>query len=88
MARLPHDIEEELASEPNVDDGAIGVAVEDGVVTLSGHIASHAEKVAAERAATPASLLKLFLVAPASVEYSAESNPERHVGIPQDPIAV
>ena len=51
MARLPQDIEEELASEPSVDAAGIGVSVEDGVVTLSGHVASHAEKVAAEHAA-------------------------------------
>jgi osmotically-inducible protein OsmY len=50
-ARLRHDVEEELACEPSVDAMAIGVALEDGVVTLSGHVASHAEKVAAEHAA-------------------------------------
>ena len=50
--RLRHNIEEELASEPSVDAAAIGVALEDGVITLSGQVASHAEKVAAERAAS------------------------------------
>jgi osmotically-inducible protein OsmY len=50
-ARLRHTVEEELASEPSVDAAAIGVALKDGVVTLSGHVASHAEKVAAENAA-------------------------------------
>ena len=33
---------------PEVDPTGIGVAVEDGVVTLSGHVASYAEKRAAE----------------------------------------
>jgi len=48
---LRQSVEEELGCEPSVDAAAIGVAVEDGVVTLSGHVASHAEKVAAEHAA-------------------------------------
>ena len=51
-ARLRQNVEEELGSEPSVNAVAIGVAVEDGVVTLSGHVASHAEKIAAERAAS------------------------------------
>jgi len=50
--RLRHNIEEELASEPSVDAAAIGVTLEDAVITLSGHVASHAEKVGAERAAS------------------------------------
>lgn len=50
-ARLRHEVEEELGCEPSVDAVAIGVAVDDGVVTLSGHVASHAEKIAAEHAA-------------------------------------
>ena len=50
-ARLRDDVEEELGCEPSVNAVAIGVAVEDGMVTLSGHVASHAEKVAAEHAA-------------------------------------
>lgn len=51
LARLRQDVEEELACEPSVNAPSIGVALEDGVVTLSGHVASHAEKVAAEHAA-------------------------------------
>ena len=50
-ARLRHDVEEELGCEPSADAVAIAVAVEDAVVTLSGHIASHAEKIVAEHAA-------------------------------------
>jgi osmotically-inducible protein OsmY len=49
--RLRQDVEEELECEPSVDAAAIGVAVEDGIVTLSGHVTSHAEKIAAEHAA-------------------------------------
>jgi osmotically-inducible protein OsmY len=41
---------DELEFEPSVDAAHIGVTVKDGVVTLSGHVSSYAEKVAAERA--------------------------------------
>ena len=42
-----------LKFEPAVDASAIGVAVKDGVATLTGHVASYAEKVAAEHVAEP-----------------------------------
>lgn len=41
---------DELDFEPSVDAANIGVAVEKGIVTLSGHVHSYAEKMAAERA--------------------------------------
>ncbi|RXF73206.1 BON domain-containing protein [Hansschlegelia zhihuaiae] len=44
-------VEEELEFEPVVNAAHIGVAVREGVVTLTGHVASYAEKVAAEKAA-------------------------------------
>jgi osmotically-inducible protein OsmY len=40
---------DELDFEPSIDAANIGVAVEKGVVTLTGHVASYAEKIAAER---------------------------------------
>ena len=49
--QLRRDVEDELAIEPSVDATAIGVAAEDGLVTLSGHVASYSEKLAAERCA-------------------------------------
>jgi osmotically-inducible protein OsmY len=42
---------EELDFEPSIDAEHIGVAVEDGVVTLTGHVSSYAQKVEAEAAA-------------------------------------
>jgi osmotically-inducible protein OsmY len=42
---------DELKWEPSVEATHIGVAVKDGVVTLTGHVSSFAEKYAAERAA-------------------------------------
>ena len=40
----------ELDFEPSINSALIGVAVEDGVVTLTGHVSSYAEKLAAEEA--------------------------------------
>jgi osmotically-inducible protein OsmY len=50
-AQIKKDVESELDWDPQVRSSRIGVAVKDGVVTLSGHLDSHAEKYAAERAA-------------------------------------
>jgi osmotically-inducible protein OsmY len=49
--QLRTDVQAELDWEPSVDAGAIGVAVEDGVVTLNGRVRSFSEKWAAENAA-------------------------------------
>jgi len=48
-AELRRDVEDELAAEPSLEAPAIGVAAKDGVVTLSGHVASYSEKLTAER---------------------------------------
>lgn len=42
---------DELDFEPSIDSADIGVMVENGVVTLTGHVPDYAQKVAAERAA-------------------------------------
>lgn len=47
---LRQDIIDELDFEPSVRAAHVGVAVDSGVVTLSGHVGSYAEKLAAERA--------------------------------------
>lgn len=41
---------DELEFEPSVEAAHIGVAAEQGVITLSGHVGSYAEKIAAELA--------------------------------------
>jgi osmotically-inducible protein OsmY len=50
-AQLQQDVLAELAWEPTVEAAHIGVAARDGIVTLSGHVSSYAQKLAAERAA-------------------------------------
>ncbi|MGZ3485827.1 MAG: BON domain-containing protein [Isosphaeraceae bacterium] len=50
-SELQREVLDELKWEPSVDAAHIGVSAKDGVVTLSGHVSSYAEKFAAERAA-------------------------------------
>ena len=51
-AEIRDDVINELQWDPQVTEPeAIGVAVKDGAVTLTGHVPSYAEKLAAARAA-------------------------------------
>ena len=50
-SELKGDVQAELLWDPLVPEAKIGVSVNDGVVTLTGHLDSYAEKVAARRAA-------------------------------------
>jgi osmotically-inducible protein OsmY len=47
---LRRQIQDELEYLPHVDAAAIGVTIEDGVVVLTGHVKTYAEKKAAEQA--------------------------------------
>jgi osmotically-inducible protein OsmY len=49
---LQQDVMNELKWEPSLKAAEIGVAVKDGVVTLSGYVDSYVRKLVAERAAT------------------------------------
>jgi osmotically-inducible protein OsmY len=48
---IQKDVLEELDWDPEVEATEVGVEVDDGVVTLTGWVGSHAKKLAAERAA-------------------------------------
>jgi osmotically-inducible protein OsmY len=48
--QLKNHVEEELRWQPEVNEAAIGVRVQDAIVTLTGNVPSYAEKMAAERA--------------------------------------
>ena len=50
-AELRRDVIEELEWEPSVEATHIAVAVDDGIVTLTGAVPTYAEKLAAERVA-------------------------------------
>lgn len=56
--KLRKNVENELNWEPSVDIGNIGVAVKDGIVTLTGHVPSYWEKVSAERVVKKISRVK------------------------------
>lgn len=47
---LRQDILDELEFEPYIDANDIGVAVEDGIVTLTGHVPNYSQRAAVERA--------------------------------------
>jgi hyperosmotically inducible protein len=59
---LKRQVEEELEWDPAVDATDIGVEVHDRVVTLSGHLVSYAEKLAAEKAAQRVAGVKAVVV--------------------------
>jgi len=48
--QLRQHVIDELDFEPSIDSADIGVTVENGVVTLIGHVTSYAQKLSAERA--------------------------------------
>lgn len=48
--QMQHDVMAELQLEPAIDAAPLGIAAQDGVVTLSGSIGSYAERWRAERA--------------------------------------
>jgi len=48
---IKQEVEAELQYEPSIDAAGIGVAVKEGIVTLTGRVASLAQKYAAARAA-------------------------------------
>jgi osmotically-inducible protein OsmY len=50
-SQLKQEVEEELMNNPAIDANGIGVAVVDGIVTLTGHVPDYAAKVAAEKCA-------------------------------------
>lgn len=49
-SELRDKVQQALAFEPSVDEAHIGVAVENGIVTLTGHVGTFAQKLAAEEA--------------------------------------
>jgi osmotically-inducible protein OsmY len=71
---LRQDIIDELDFDPAIDSAQVGVAVADGVVTLTGYVKSYAEKIAAERAVKRVKGVKAI----------AEEIEVRYIGMKQD----
>ncbi|WP_028079586.1 BON domain-containing protein [Solimonas soli] len=60
--QIRKDVLDELEWDPAIDAAGVGVEVRNGVVTLSGHLRSYPEKLAAERAAQRVSGVKAVAV--------------------------
>lgn len=61
-SELKKDVLNELLWDPVVPEAQVGVAVRDGVVTLSGHLDSYAEKYAVKRAVERVSGVKAIAI--------------------------
>jgi osmotically-inducible protein OsmY len=61
-AQLQFDVNEELDWDPTIHAEDIGVAVHDGIVTLTGHVNTFAEKWEAERASQRVAGVKALAV--------------------------
>lgn len=59
--QLQRDVLDELQYEPSVDAAEIGVTAKDGIVTLTGHVKSYAEKWSAARDAERVSGVKAIV---------------------------
>jgi len=59
---LKQDVQSELLWDPLVPEARIGVAVNDGVVTLTGHLDTYAQKIAAKRAVERVSHVKAIAI--------------------------
>lgn len=59
---LKKDVLSELSWDPLVPEARVGVSVSDGVVTLTGHLDTYAEKIAARRAVERVSGVKAIAV--------------------------
>lgn len=97
-AQLRSDIVAELSWDPAITATDVGVIVKDGVVTLTGHPSSHAEKYAIERAAQrvkgvkalaiemPVKLASDYERTDADIALAAERAIEWNVLVPDDKI--
>ena len=96
-SELRRRVVDELEYDPSIDATTIGVAVEDGVVTLSGTVPNYAQKLSAERAvkrvagvkAVAEDLVVKLLGTPRSdtdIAHSALTNLRFNVNVPADRI--
>lgn len=77
---LRNAILDELQFQPEIDAANIGVAVDNGVVTLSGHVSSYAQKISAERAIKSLKGVR-------AVAEEIQVRPEKGAGTADDTIA-
>lgn len=77
---LRNAILDELQFQPAIDAANIGVTVDNGVVTLSGHVSSYAQKISAERAVKSLKGVR-------AVAEEIQVRPEKGAGTADDTIA-
>ncbi len=99
-AQLKRDVTAELEWEPSINASHVGVAVNDGVVTLTGHLDTFAEKYAIERAVQRVAGVKAIAVeldvkldpghkrSDSEIAVAAESAFKWHSLVPADRIQV
>ena len=95
---LRNDVEHHLGRVPNITSTDIGVAAADGIVTLSGYVGTHAEKLSAEKAALHTRGVKavandirvrpLFEVTDPEIAATAVAALHLRTNIPEDQIKV
>lgn len=98
--QLQKDVIAELAWDPAIEASRIGVEVGDGIVTLSGHVCSYAEKLNAEQAAQRVAgvkgvALELKVALPGEAEHSDAELAKRvisalewSISVPRDAVKV
>jgi osmotically-inducible protein OsmY len=99
-SQLKHDVNAELEWDPAIDSAHVGVAVDEGVVVISGHLHSHAEKYAVERAVQRVAGVRAIAIeaevmlepqhqhSDAEIAAAIETAFRWHAQIPQDRIRV
>lgn len=97
-AQLKDDVTTELEWEPSINASSVGVAVKSGVVTLTGHLETYAEKYAVERTVARVEGVKAIAIevdvklgsghrrSDTDIALAAESALKWHVGVPAEHI--
>jgi osmotically-inducible protein OsmY len=97
-ADLKRDVSDELSWDPGINATALGVAVKDGVVTVSGHLDTFYEKSAVERALRRVAGVKAIAIeldvklaadhkrSDTDIAHAAESALKWHTTVPDDKV--
>ena len=97
-SQLKHDVTTELEWDPAINATQVGVAVKDGIVTLTGHLYTYAEKYAVERAVSRVEGVKAIAIeldvrlesdskrSDTDIAAAVESALKWHAQIPEDRI--
>lgn len=99
-SELKKDVTAELEWEPSINASHVGVAVNDGIVTLTGHLDTYVEKYSIEKVVSRVEGVKAIAVeldvklepshkrSDTEIALAAESAFKWHAGVPEDQIQV